>query len=138
MATTRPSCSDFHTVVYIPDDSSFNEAFAVTVEQEGLARWLKFRGRETDLSRYLARHARQGESMHIVARYRGELTMLYAMAIAPDLMRLRKAEVFARLVAELRALGARYGVKSALADEPPPSLTPGWPPRHLLRLCSGL
>ena len=39
-----------HQVVYIPDDTSFNEAFAVTVEQEGLARWLKFRGREADLA----------------------------------------------------------------------------------------
>jgi predicted aminopeptidase len=106
-----------HQVVYIPDDSSFNEAFAVTVEQEGLARWLKYRGREADLSRYLARHARQGEGMHIVARYREELTKLYATAIAPDLMRVGKAEVFARLVTELRALGAHYGVKSALADE---------------------
>ena len=40
-----------HQVVYIPDDSAFNEAFAVTVEQEGLARWLKARGREADLAR---------------------------------------------------------------------------------------
>ena len=38
-----------HQLVYIADDTSFNEAFAVTVEQEGLARWLKFRGREADL-----------------------------------------------------------------------------------------
>jgi predicted aminopeptidase len=106
-----------HQVVYIPDDSSFNEAFAVTVEQEGLARWLKFRGREADLSQYLDRHARQGESMHIVTRYREELAKLYATGIGPDLMRVRKAEVFARLVAELRALGKRHGVKSALADE---------------------
>ena len=42
-----------HQVVYIPDDSSFNEAFAVTVEREGLARWLKYRGREADLGKYL-------------------------------------------------------------------------------------
>ena len=39
-----------HQLVYIQDDTSFNEAFAVTVEQEGLARWLKFRGREADLA----------------------------------------------------------------------------------------
>ena len=39
-----------HQLVYIPDDSSFNEAFAVAVEQEGLARWLKFRGREADIA----------------------------------------------------------------------------------------
>ena len=30
-----------HQLVYIADDTAFNEAFAVTVEQEGLARWLR-------------------------------------------------------------------------------------------------
>ncbi len=29
-----------HQVVYVKDDTSFNESFAVTVEEEGLARWL--------------------------------------------------------------------------------------------------
>ena len=28
-----------HQVVYVKDDSSFNESFAVAVEEEGLARW---------------------------------------------------------------------------------------------------
>ena len=67
-----------HQVVYIPDDSSFNEAFAVTVEREGLARWLKYRGREADLDKYLKRRERQAEGMRIVARYRRELIALYA------------------------------------------------------------
>ena len=106
-----------HQVVYIQDDSSFNEAFAVTVEEEGLARWLKFRGREADLSRHLKRRARQAESLGIVTRYRGELAALYHSPLPAEVMRARKAEVFARLVVELRALDKRYGVKSALAEE---------------------
>jgi predicted aminopeptidase len=40
-----------HQQVYLPGDSSFNEAFAVTVEQEGLARWLRARGREAGVRR---------------------------------------------------------------------------------------
>jgi predicted aminopeptidase len=40
-----------HQVVYIADDTSFNEAFAVTVEQEGLARWLKSQGTRERSSR---------------------------------------------------------------------------------------
>jgi predicted aminopeptidase len=59
-----------HQVVYIPDDTAFNEAFAVAVEQEGLARWLKFRGREADLGKYLRRRDRQAESLALVTRYR--------------------------------------------------------------------
>jgi len=106
-----------HQVVYIPDDSSFNEAFAVAVEQEGLSRWLTARGRAEDLQRHLARRERQAEGMRTISRYREQLAALYHSEAAPAAMRRQKAEVFAALVTELRALDLRYGVKSALADE---------------------
>jgi predicted aminopeptidase len=106
-----------HQVVYIPDDSSFNEAFAVAVEHEGLARWLKFRGREADLGKYLKRRSWQAEGMHIVTRYRTQLDALYQTALEPAAMRAHKAEVFAALVHELTALDARYGTQSGLAAE---------------------
>jgi predicted aminopeptidase len=106
-----------HQVVYIADDTSFNEAFAVTVEQEGLARWLKERGRPADLARYRARRERQAESIRIVGRYRDQLKNLYASGLATDAMRQRKSEVFAALVAELKASDARHGVRSLLAGE---------------------
>ncbi|HEX6639297.1 MAG TPA: aminopeptidase, partial [Steroidobacteraceae bacterium] len=102
---------------YVAGDTSFNESFAVAVEQEGLARWLRFRGREGDLGRYQRRRARQGESLALVARYRQELTQLYAAPIPAGEMRQRKRSVFARLVEELRALAAKYGVESTLAAE---------------------
>ena len=41
-----------HQVFYVAGDTAFNEAFAVAVEQEGLARWLKFRGREGESDLY--------------------------------------------------------------------------------------
>jgi len=106
-----------HQVVYIPDDTSFNEAFAVAVEQEGLSRWLTSRGRAEELQRHLARRERQAEGMRVVSRYREQLAALYGSGVEPGEMRRRKAEVFAALVAELNALDRRYGVKSALADE---------------------
>jgi predicted aminopeptidase len=106
-----------HQLVYIQDDTSFNEAFAVTVEQEGLARWLKFRGREPDLANYQKRRTRQAEGVALVAQFRGELSALYGMQIEPEVMRARKAQVFARLVAELRALDERFGTESRLAAE---------------------
>jgi predicted aminopeptidase len=106
-----------HQVIYIADDSAFNEAFAVTVEQEGLARWLKFRGREADLDKYLRRRERQAESLALIGRYRLELQKLYAAPLPAVEMRERKRAVFGRLVSELRALAARYGVESTLAAE---------------------
>ena len=106
-----------HQVVYVAGDTSFNESFAVAVEQEGLARWLKFRGREQDLGRYQKRRLRQAESFALLARYRRELAQLYQTTLPDGVKRERKRDVFARLVGELRALGARYGVESALAAE---------------------
>ncbi len=106
-----------HQVIYIPDDTAFNEAFAVTVEQEGLARWLKARGRDEQLVRYRKRRERQAEGLAVVKRYRAELAMLYGSGIAADLMRARKASVFVRLVEELKALDARYSVKSGIVDD---------------------
>ena len=106
-----------HQVVYVPGDTSFNEAFAVAVEQEGLARWLRFRGREHDLGRFLKRRARHAESLALVSRYRRELIQLYQAPIPETQMRERKRGVFSRLVAELRALADTHGTESALAAE---------------------
>ena len=106
-----------HQVIYIQDDTAFNEAFAVTVEQEGLARWLKSRGRADQLVRYQKRRERQAEGLAVVRHYRAELATLYASGIAADIMRSRKATVFARLVEELKALDARYSVKSGIVDD---------------------
>jgi predicted aminopeptidase len=106
-----------HQVIYIADDSSFNEAFAVTVEEEGLARWLNFRGRATDLERHLKRRERQAAALRIVAEYRDRLAVLYASGVAPEDMRRTKAQTFEALVMELKALEARYGFRSKLAEE---------------------
>jgi len=106
-----------HQLVYIKDDTAFNEAFAVAVEQEGLARWLKYRGREADLVKYQRRRARQAEGVELVTQFRAELTTLYGTNLEPEVMRVRKAQVFTRLVTELRVLDTKYGTESRLAAE---------------------
>jgi predicted aminopeptidase len=106
-----------HQVIYIPDDSAFNEAFAVTVEQEGLSRWLQARGRPDELARHVERRARQAASFRIIAKHRESLAALYAAQLPAAQLRQRKAGQFAALVEELEALDARYGVKSRLARE---------------------
>jgi predicted aminopeptidase len=106
-----------HQVVYIPDDSSFNEAFAVTVEREGLSRWLASRGRAADLDRYVKRRQRQESAMRIVARHREALSRLYASGAAPTTVRERKSAEFTSMIDELKALDASFGVKSGLVSE---------------------
>ena len=41
-----------HQMIYVPSDADFDEALAVTVEEEGVRRWLKSQGREKDLEQY--------------------------------------------------------------------------------------
>jgi predicted aminopeptidase len=106
-----------HQLVYIPDDSSFNEAFAVAVEREGLTRWLRTHGREADLGKYLKRRERQAAGIRVVRRYREELSALYRLPLPEAEMRARKAEVFARLRTEVRDLDSRHGIQSRFAEE---------------------
>jgi predicted aminopeptidase len=105
-----------HQVVFIADDTAFNEAFAVTVERAGLARWLGKQGRANALEQHLRRRTLQAEGAALIRRYRAELQALYAAGAPPQRMRARKAEVFARLAAEVRARDARAGIESGLAQ----------------------
>jgi predicted aminopeptidase len=101
-----------HQVVYVAGDSEFNEAFAVTVERAGLARWLKARGREAQLDRFKVSRARQLQFVALFARKRAELAHLYAEQLAPDVARERKRATFASLEADMRALEKQYGGRS--------------------------
>lgn len=101
-----------HQVVYVPGDTAFNEAFAVTIEQEGLRRWLAVRGREPELARFLERRARQREYVALFQRRRAELAALYASGIDAARMRERKQAIFAALAADIRALERRHGARS--------------------------
>ena len=55
-----------HQLVYVKSDSEFNEAFAVSVEQAGLARWLEARGQAGQLGDYRTRQEQQAQ---IVSRF---------------------------------------------------------------------
>jgi predicted aminopeptidase len=79
-----------HQVVYVKDDSAFNESFAVVVEREGLRRWLRDAGRA-------APDARRREFEQLTAELRAQLQALYAMPLAPAEMRRRKREALEAL-----------------------------------------
>ncbi len=103
-----------HQVVYVAGDSEFNEAFAVTVERAGLARWLKLRGREDQLDRFKVSRARQLQFVALFARKRAELAHLYAEKIPKEEMRARKKTIFASLEAEMGELAKQYGRSGSL------------------------
>lgn len=104
-----------HQVVYVPGDSAFNEAFAVTVEQEGLTRWLAARGRPEALAEWRRRRAAQAEVAALMAATRARLRRLYAEPIAPPVMRVDKRAILRGLADELRAHERRTGLASGYA-----------------------
>lgn len=66
-----------HQVVYVADDSRFNEAFARTVELEGVKRWLEQKGTEADWQQYQI-HTARAEAFHdLLLKARERLAALY-------------------------------------------------------------
>jgi predicted aminopeptidase len=104
-----------HQVVYVAGDSAFNEAFAVTVEQAGLERWLAQRGEAAALERYRERRERYGDYLRAFARGREELARLYASDLPPPEMRARKRASFGELEMQLRHLERLQGARSPYA-----------------------
>ncbi|MEJ0036988.1 MAG: aminopeptidase [Gammaproteobacteria bacterium] len=105
-----------HQLIYVANDSEFNEAFATAVEQAGLERWLKLRGRESDLGRFKARRSRQAQIIALFIGARTKLSALYKQRVAPDAMRERKREIFQELDNQIADLEKRLGVRSTYRD----------------------
>jgi len=101
-----------HQVLYVQNDTSFNEAFAVTVEQAGLARWLVARDRSPELDVMPARRARQAEAAEMFKRRRLQLQSLYASSVSEAKMRAAKAQIMQALAEDILAFEARHKLKS--------------------------
>jgi predicted aminopeptidase len=105
-----------HQLLYVRGDSRFNEAFATTVEDAGLTRWLEYRGEAQRIARFRDAQAREAELFALLARCRAQLATLYASGIGVDAMRERKAARLAQLAADIRALEVRRGVRFPVYD----------------------
>jgi predicted aminopeptidase len=101
-----------HQVVYVAGDTEFNEAFAVTVEETGLERWLKARGHESNLARYKIRRQRQQQYLALFTHTRAQLAALYAEEMPANDMRRRKQEILTTLANDIRALDKKFGGRS--------------------------
>ena len=98
-----------HQLLYIPGDTAFNEAFATTVEEEGVRRWLSAAGRAADLARHEMEQRRYLEVIDLLRGTRAELRDLYAQDMDEQLMRERKRAAFAALRESYGRLEAHRG-----------------------------
>ncbi len=98
-----------HQMLYVPNDADFNEAFATTVEEAGVRRWLRAQGRDKDLVDYALQQERYLQVIGLLTRTRTELRALYGSDIGPKLMQERKAAAYAQLHASYARLKAGWG-----------------------------
>jgi predicted aminopeptidase len=104
-----------HQVLYIRDDTAFNESFATAVADIGLERWLASKGSSGQFAAYLERRQLREQLVELIREARTDLESLYASALDATTMRREKQQRLQRLADELRAELAGSGLDS-----------PGW------------
>lgn len=86
-----------HQLLYIPDDTAFNESFATFVEQEGIRRWLISRGDSDGYKAFLAKYRQHRQFVDLITRYCGQLDSLYQSNKSKSDKREKKAALFSQL-----------------------------------------
>ncbi|HXZ59389.1 MAG TPA: aminopeptidase [Steroidobacteraceae bacterium] len=106
-----------HQLIYVRNDSAFNEAFATTVEEVGLARWLEHQGAAQRIARFHGEQQREAALLAELKPARARLAELYGSGAAVEEMRERKRSILAELAADIRVLESRQGVHYPVYDQ---------------------
>lgn len=83
-----------HQQLYIPDDTAFNEAFAMTVEYEGVKRWLTHIATPQISADYQQSQPQQLAFIQLVLATRDQLQQVYQKPLSPTAMQREKAMAF--------------------------------------------
>ena len=98
-----------HQVVYVRDDTAFNESFATAVEEEGLRRWLSSEGNAEQRAAWESYQARRRDFIALVTRYRERLAEFYAQGLGEPEKRAGKAKLFDEMRGDYQALKRSWG-----------------------------
>ena len=98
-----------HQVVYVKDDSAFNESFATAVEEIGVKLWLETRGEEERMADYISGRELQQSLLGLVAVARSVLEKVYASDIDVEYKRVLKRERLKTLAEDVAAEMQRNG-----------------------------
>jgi predicted aminopeptidase len=104
-----------HQVMYVKDDTTFNESFASFVEEAGVKRWLADTGRAVQIPAFEASQRRRAQFVKLTTDTRARLVALYRLPLAPEVMREHKAAIFAELRQQYAALQQEWGVTANTA-----------------------
>ena len=98
-----------HQVVYVQDDSQFNESFASAVEEAGVERWLTGFGNQAMRDNYIKFSARKHEFLKLLMDCRQALEAVYASKASIPAKRAAKARTFQKLKDDYAVLKASWG-----------------------------
>jgi len=98
-----------HQVVYVADDTVFNESFASAVDEEGVRRWLARAGDAAQFEEFQRRRRIRAEFAELIDDYRDRLDELYSTGLDPEAMRSRKSAIFEELRREYSVLKQKWG-----------------------------
>lgn len=98
-----------HQVVYIDNDSAFNEAFATAVEQEGIRRWMEKNGKNKQYQEYLINKKRDSEINQLLQEAREKLKQLYKTKVSEKEKRQKKILAFSLMQKKYSQLKKSWG-----------------------------
>ncbi len=101
-----------HRRIFKSGDTTFNESLANTVQQEGVKKYLRAKGRRAELADYEERLVRRRDFYNEIAITRGQLTTLYASGKPEEEMRREKQAILSKLKTRARTLQDRWGTKA--------------------------
>lgn len=93
-----------HQLLYVKNDTPFNESFASVVEAAGMARWAAAHGRPGELQNYTNRRASAVVFARLIADASARLEWLYQQEMPPEAMRRNKQAAIEQLRREYAAL----------------------------------
>ena len=98
-----------HQVVYVQDDTQFNESFATAVEEAGVERWLVAQGDPRLRQIHVEYESRKQDFLDLLLKHRRALEANYARSAPDDEKRQRKAEIFRALQDDYHVLKMTWG-----------------------------
>jgi predicted aminopeptidase len=93
-----------HQIVYVRDDTEFNESFATMVELEGTRRWLASNGTSEQQDTFDAGQKREIIFTELVLKYRERLKKLFSSGANDSDKRISKSYIFSELRDEFSQL----------------------------------
>jgi len=98
-----------HKLLYVKDDSAFNESFATTVETEGLMRWLNMNTKDDLLEAHLTNKKRHQQFIALVLEHRDQRQALFDSSLPDDKKLIKKQESIKSLREEYQQLKISWG-----------------------------